>query len=165
MILTFIGSTTAFVAASSGLVQNDLKRIVAFSTISQLGYASILIFFLIIFITLINLSSSYNYLFIFFFISFPLLIFLYFYFNYIYKSYILYSALFFDFFLRLLNLDTNFLRLIKRSSNFHYNSKLTTFNTKLFNKGLLSFHDREIFLPYNNKNIRSYSTEISSLNP
>src|ERR1700743_297320 len=38
LILTFIGSTTAFVAASSGLVQNDLKRIVAFSTISQLGY-------------------------------------------------------------------------------------------------------------------------------
>jgi NADH-ubiquinone oxidoreductase chain 5 len=38
LILTFIGSTTAFVAATSGLVQNDLKRIVAFSTISQLGY-------------------------------------------------------------------------------------------------------------------------------
>src|ERR1700753_517904 len=41
LILTFIGSTTAFVAASSGLVQNDLKRIVAFSTISQLGYYKI----------------------------------------------------------------------------------------------------------------------------
>ena len=38
LVLTFIGSTTAFVAATSGLVQNDLKRIVAFSTISQLGY-------------------------------------------------------------------------------------------------------------------------------
>lgn len=38
IVLTFIGSTTAFVAATSGLVQNDLKRIVAFSTISQLGY-------------------------------------------------------------------------------------------------------------------------------
>jgi NADH-ubiquinone oxidoreductase chain 5 len=47
LILTFIGSTTAFVAASSGLVQNDLKRIVAFSTISQLGCAFFLIFIII----------------------------------------------------------------------------------------------------------------------
>ena len=38
LVLTFIGSTTAFVAATSGLVQNDLKRIVAFSTLCQLGY-------------------------------------------------------------------------------------------------------------------------------
>nr|YP_010041382.1 NADH dehydrogenase subunit 5 [Pisolithus microcarpus]QPA36160.1 NADH dehydrogenase subunit 5 [Pisolithus microcarpus] len=38
LIITLIGSTTAFFAATCGLVQNDLKRIIAFSTISQLGY-------------------------------------------------------------------------------------------------------------------------------
>ena len=38
LVITLIGSTTAFFAATSGLVQNDLKRIIAFSTISQLGY-------------------------------------------------------------------------------------------------------------------------------
>jgi NADH-ubiquinone oxidoreductase chain 5 len=38
LIITLIGSTTAFFAATCGLLQNDLKRIIAFSTISQLGY-------------------------------------------------------------------------------------------------------------------------------
>ena len=38
LIITLIGSSTAFFAATCGLVQNDLKRIIAFSTISQLGY-------------------------------------------------------------------------------------------------------------------------------
>ena len=33
-----IGGTTAFFAATIGLVQNDIKRIVAYSTCSQLGY-------------------------------------------------------------------------------------------------------------------------------
>src|SRR3954451_10382351 len=34
----FIGATTAFFADTIGLVQNDIKRIVAYSTCSQLGY-------------------------------------------------------------------------------------------------------------------------------
>ncbi|MDB5368817.1 MAG: NADH-quinone oxidoreductase subunit [Roseomonas sp.] len=36
--ITFIGATTAFFAATVGCVQNDIKRIIAYSTCSQLGY-------------------------------------------------------------------------------------------------------------------------------
>ncbi len=36
--VTFLGATTAFVAATIGLVQNDIKRVIAYSTMSQLGY-------------------------------------------------------------------------------------------------------------------------------
>jgi NADH-quinone oxidoreductase subunit L len=36
--MTFIGGTTAFFAATVGLVQNDIKRVIAYSTCSQLGY-------------------------------------------------------------------------------------------------------------------------------
>ncbi len=37
-VVTIIGATTAMFAASVGLVQNDIKRIIAYSTCSQLGY-------------------------------------------------------------------------------------------------------------------------------
>ncbi|WP_342642191.1 NADH-quinone oxidoreductase subunit L [Rhodoligotrophos ferricapiens] len=36
--VTFIGATTCFFAATIGLVQNDIKRVIAYSTCSQLGY-------------------------------------------------------------------------------------------------------------------------------
>jgi NADH-ubiquinone oxidoreductase chain 5 len=38
LIIVIIGSSTAFFAGTCGLLGNDLKRIIAFSTISQLGY-------------------------------------------------------------------------------------------------------------------------------
>jgi len=38
MVVTIVGAATAFFAASVGLVQNDIKRVIAYSTCSQLGY-------------------------------------------------------------------------------------------------------------------------------
>src|SRR5690606_32183704 len=38
LVVTFIGAFTAFFAATVGLVQNDIKRVIAYSTCSQLGY-------------------------------------------------------------------------------------------------------------------------------
>ncbi len=38
MFITYIGASTAFFAATVGLVQNDIKRVIAYSTCSQLGY-------------------------------------------------------------------------------------------------------------------------------
>ncbi len=37
-VVMFFGATTAFFAATVGLVQNDIKRVIAYSTCSQLGY-------------------------------------------------------------------------------------------------------------------------------
>ncbi|TYC65578.1 NADH-quinone oxidoreductase subunit L [Stappia sp. BW2] len=37
-VIVFFGATTAFFAATIGLVQNDIKRVIAYSTCSQLGY-------------------------------------------------------------------------------------------------------------------------------
>jgi NADH-quinone oxidoreductase subunit L len=37
-VITVIGATTAFFAGTVGCVQNDIKRIIAYSTCSQLGY-------------------------------------------------------------------------------------------------------------------------------
>jgi NADH-ubiquinone oxidoreductase chain 5 len=36
--ITFIGSLTAFLASTIGVVQHDLKKVIAYSTCSQLGY-------------------------------------------------------------------------------------------------------------------------------
>jgi NADH-quinone oxidoreductase subunit L len=38
MLVATIGAITALMAASIGLVQNDIKRVLAYSTVSQLGY-------------------------------------------------------------------------------------------------------------------------------
>ena len=37
-VVTIVGAGTAFFAATVGLVQNDIKRVIAYSTCSQLGY-------------------------------------------------------------------------------------------------------------------------------
>jgi len=37
-MVTFVGAITAFFAATAGVVQNDLKKVIAYSTCSQLGY-------------------------------------------------------------------------------------------------------------------------------
>jgi len=37
-VITVLGACTAFFAATVGLLQNDLKRVIAYSTCSQLGY-------------------------------------------------------------------------------------------------------------------------------
>jgi NADH-quinone oxidoreductase subunit L len=38
LVVAWIGAITAFMAASMALVQNDIKRVLAYSTVSQLGY-------------------------------------------------------------------------------------------------------------------------------
>ena len=38
IVITIIGATTAFFAATVGLAQTDIKRVIAYSTCSQLGY-------------------------------------------------------------------------------------------------------------------------------
>ncbi|MDP2122133.1 MAG: NADH-quinone oxidoreductase subunit L [Hoeflea sp.] len=38
VVVTWVGAITAFFAATVGLVQNDIKRVIAYSTCSQLGY-------------------------------------------------------------------------------------------------------------------------------
>jgi len=40
-VVLVIGATTAFLMALVGLVQNDIKRVVAYSTLSQLGYMTV----------------------------------------------------------------------------------------------------------------------------
>ena len=37
-LVVFVGSATAFFASTTGLFQNDMKRVIAYSTCSQLGY-------------------------------------------------------------------------------------------------------------------------------
>jgi len=38
LVVAIVGAATAFVAATIGLAQNDIKRVLAYSTVSQLGY-------------------------------------------------------------------------------------------------------------------------------
>jgi len=38
ILITILGSITAFIASTIGLLQNDLKKVIAYSTCSQLGY-------------------------------------------------------------------------------------------------------------------------------
>ena len=38
IVITIIGACTAFMAATIGVVQNDIKKVIAYSTCSQLGY-------------------------------------------------------------------------------------------------------------------------------
>jgi NADH-ubiquinone oxidoreductase chain 5 len=37
-LIMFVGATTAFFASTTGLFQNDIKKVIAYSTCSQLGY-------------------------------------------------------------------------------------------------------------------------------
>lgn len=38
LVIAYIGATTAFIAATIAMAQNDIKKVLAYSTISQLGY-------------------------------------------------------------------------------------------------------------------------------
>ena len=38
LVVTFVGAVTALFAATAGMLQNDLKKVIAYSTCSQLGY-------------------------------------------------------------------------------------------------------------------------------
>ncbi|HTO93585.1 MAG TPA: NADH-quinone oxidoreductase subunit L, partial [Bacteroidota bacterium] len=38
LVIAYIGAITAFIAATIAIVQNDIKKVLAYSTISQLGY-------------------------------------------------------------------------------------------------------------------------------
>ncbi len=38
MVIAYIGMTTAFISATIAIAQNDIKKVLAYSTISQLGY-------------------------------------------------------------------------------------------------------------------------------
>lgn len=41
LLISFLGAITAFIAATIGLFQNDIKKVIAYSTCSQLGYMTL----------------------------------------------------------------------------------------------------------------------------
>ena len=47
IVLTLVGSLTSLMAATCGFFQNDLKRVIAYSTCSQLGYNKKTLIFLL----------------------------------------------------------------------------------------------------------------------
>jgi NADH:ubiquinone oxidoreductase subunit 5 (subunit L)/multisubunit Na+/H+ antiporter MnhA subunit len=60
LVITLIGATTAFFGATVGLVSNDLKRIIAMSTISQLGYKYKILLIIIIIFTFYNEVNNFT---------------------------------------------------------------------------------------------------------
>lgn len=65
LAITWVGAITAFFAATTGLFQNDLKRIIAYSTCSQMGWTFILVIYIIFFLDYkINLDSGYAFKFL-----------------------------------------------------------------------------------------------------
>src|SRR3990170_1336170 len=38
VFIAYIGATTAFISATIAIAQNDIKKVLAYSTVSQLGY-------------------------------------------------------------------------------------------------------------------------------
>lgn len=59
VVITWVGALTAFFAATTGLLQNDLKRVIAYSTCSQIFQSSLsLLMIIITLLFILNLNYS-----------------------------------------------------------------------------------------------------------